>query len=252
MLNSEQYFGVPTSGVSRTVALSISLLSAVPLQASPPVINAAQAMRSSVVALQKDWAARLSKDPNDTTVRPVDRKADSAWRGLHIGLQSAATLENTPRGDAANTVLQRIFPDGRTFLALAFKDQWAEAERRLQLIEAEELEELIALAVGGPDHLEAVRSTHEAYGKALNITEAADPQIDIDLAEGVQALRAGIRGYLLQVVAWANQDPANTVAATNALAPVADARDEWNRRRAGGNTAPPPAVTPTTPIPVVS
>ncbi len=70
MLNSEQYFGVPTSGVSRTVAL------------------------------QRDWAVRLSKDPNDTTVRPVDRKADSAWRDLHIALQGAATLENTPRGES--------------------------------------------------------------------------------------------------------------------------------------------------------
>jgi len=252
-MDLSQYFAVPASGVSRSVALGIGLLSAVPATASAPVLNAAQALRASTLALQTAWAARLHDNAQDVTNRVgADRAADAAWRGLHTALQAAETLTNSPRADAAQVLLRQVFPDGRTFLSLAYTEQWAQAERRLQLIDAENLEPLIATAVGGPEHLAQVRATHQSYGAALNITEAADPSIDVDLSEGVQALRASVRAYLLQVVAWANQDPANLTPGRQALAPLAAARDDWNNRRSGSPTPDASLVTPRTPIPDVA
>ncbi len=252
MLDLSRHFAVPAAGVAQSVALGISLLSAVPATAPTPVVNAALRLRTSTVALQTDWAGRLQTQAQSTAVRPIDSLADTAWRGLHTALQAAVTLRGTPRADAAEGVLQQVFPEGRTFLTLAHKDQWAEAERRLQVIEDNDLEPAITSAVGGTEYLEQVRTTHQSYGAALNITEAAVPSIDVDLQEGVENLRSAIRGYMLQVMAWANQDVANQSSAENALAPLVAAHEEWKSRRSGSAAAAEPSVTPETPVPEVT
>ncbi len=248
-LDIADYVTVPGVNVKRGIALGISVVTAIPRGGSAPVKDTGLRVRTSTVGLLQAWGVRQGR--KSAGVHEADSRHDQAWGALRDGLKSAMALNKNPqRQQAAITVYDKLFSNGFAFLNYPFKEQWAESERLLQLIESAELEPAIDLACGGPDHMEELREAHEEYGVALNITEARDAEAEVNLRDELAQLRAAIADYALQVVAWSNQAAANVVPAAAALRPI-DEQRAADARRSSGADEPDPDVSPETRVPPV-
>ena len=144
------------------------------------------------------------------------------------------------------------FPDGLTFLKLAYTAEWAESEKRLEQIDDGKLANELD-AVAGPEFLAELRLAHKAYGEALGVTKAspAAPQAPA-LLEPLRTVQAALAGYALQLAAWAEADPAAVATVRKALRPLDDYRAAQARRGGADVPAPPEPprpATPATPIP---
>ncbi len=247
MIPIVDYVTIPHVDVKRGFALGVATLSALPEDAAPPVQAAARDVHAATRALQADWAARTAVEAQDR--RPIDLRNDRAWGSLARTLEGTASLP-TERGQLAARLHQKLFDDGTGFLQLSYEKQWAEGERRLELIAKEELDSALTRATGGPEHLDEVRASHRSYGEVLHITEPAEQRALVNLNESLAKLRAALSAYTLQLVAWGNQTEANEAAARAALEPLDTARSEEAASRAG-QTPTEPDVTPETPVPPV-
>ena len=163
--------------------------------------------------------------------------AVNAWGALHDAMQATARVPfASPRKEQAQLLLDQLFPDGLSFLALSYRDEWFESTRRLRIIEEEGLAEPIAAVTGHPSFLEAVRVAHDAYGDALSITEADSAEEAPSLADGMRELRDAISLYVVQVIAWAQQDGGRHLEeAYQALRPIDAARDAAARAVVSGS-----------------
>ena len=218
-LSIREYTPAPRLDAAGAQALGLALVAAVPAEAPEAVTAPAADIEVQVVGLQDACDAR--DDPGEL-VRPHDERLDNAWAALHGGLQSAARLPGgRKRSVLAGQLLPLLFPDGLRFLKDRHEKEWAESNKRLRKISDEGLEGSIAEAVG-PDYLEEVQASHDAYASAMNITEPADqPPRKIDLRDNLRQVGDAIEAYALQVVAWGNQGRGkNLEAARLALAPI--------------------------------
>ncbi|MEZ4295914.1 MAG: hypothetical protein R3B70_13145 [Polyangiaceae bacterium] len=251
------YMRAPQADVPTTVALGISLLSAVPKGAPSQVKGAAKKLRTSVLALQSAWGQAAAVLPT-VSRRAADAATDNAWGCLEGRLSAYSRLPapNHPKARRAQEIHEALFGDGGLeFLTRAYKAQWAEGEKRLALIDdsgyAADIDEL-----AGPEFLAEVRSTHKAYGKALSITQAETPSPDASLIEPLREASRRVVGLALQLIAWAADDDQSTEAVRRALKPIDDLRAASARRQSppvepAAEPPAPPAATPTTTIPDV-
>ncbi len=201
------YAQAPAVGAASGVTLGMALLSALPASAPAPVKRAAKRLRASTLALQTAWRKSREVLPQ-VDRRAQDHRLDMAWSALHGRLDAYADLpaENPAAKQSAET-RERLFPQGVAFVNLPHDKEWAESNRLLAQIEADDLQgDLDKLA--GPDFLNEARAAHEAFGAAFGITRAAAPPPDVTLvAEPLSELQADVRGYALQLSAAPDVTP---------------------------------------------
>lgn len=257
------YATSPRLSASSAVSLGIALLTVVPKPATQAVRFAATRLRGSVLDLQTEWGRELDQATADTLPRDADLRVDRVIRATSMRIEAYALLspEHVPQAEPAKAVSARLFPQGLRFINLPYEEQWAHCQRLLETIDNDEqlvadLEELV-----GEPILVELRAAQAAYGDALGITAERTVPVVVPLLDRLNAVRAAIVGYALQIVAMQDADPERIADARRALAPIDERRARDARRttstvRAGGATEPvepeeDSSVTPSTPVPTV-
>ncbi len=246
MIRMSDYATLPALDVRGGFALGSSMVSAIGTEAPEFVKVSGRAVHAATAALQTDWATKENLSTTDR--RPADNRNDRAWSALEGALASAMVVDQTPRGQAAAKVHPKLFKEGLAFTQLPFEKQWAEGDRRLKLIDQDELVDDLILACGGSEFLDEVRAPHDEYGAVLNITEPKTRRAEVNLLDALSRLRAALNVHVSQLVAWGNQNEQNESLARSALQPIDDTR----AREAGRGSGTPPQeanVTPDSPLP---
>ncbi len=126
-------------------------------------------------------------------------------------------------------MLGLLFPDGLMFLLLPFNNEWAESEKRLQMIDADGLAADID-AIASPEFLQQVRQAHKVYGRVLGITQPSASIQAPARAENLRTLRQAMSRYVFSVLSTvSDQDTANV--ARDALRPISKLREDLSARR---------------------
>ena len=245
------YVRSPQGDVASTVALGVSLLAALPKDAPDSVKAAAKKLRASVVALQAAWNAATPAAPA-VNRRAADSAIDNGWGCLEARLAAYARLpaEHHPKAARAAEIHGALFEGGLDFLTLPYKSQWAEGDRRLQLIEQRGYEADID-ALCGHEFLAEVRRTQKHYGQVLGITKAEEVPAEVSLLEPLRDVGRAVVDHSLQLLAWGSGEPKASAKVKRALKPIDDQRAAAARRAGDDGAekpAPEPAVTPQTPV----
>jgi hypothetical protein len=253
-LKVTKYVNVPRIGVRSGIALGVALGSAVPDAAPDAVRTAATKVGSKVTSLQAGWAAQQSASPADA--RPADARSDKAWRATHDTLNGLRKLGTTSRGQAAQRFFELLFPDGMTFTRLPFREQWVECEQRLEKLRDDAVADEFNDVLGGPECLDELQAAHDAYGRALDITESAEAEAEPGVATALRELKDAISDYTVQVLAWSRTSAESEQLARKALLPIDELRAATKRSKSNApdSTAVAPVgtvtavgtVTPTT------
>jgi hypothetical protein len=238
------YVRPPQYDVASGFALGVSLLAGVPKGAPENVRKAAKKLRAATVDLRQAWSSTGRAAPMEK--RPADIRVDKAWGALYGRLDAYASLPSGEHKGAkrAAELLDVIYPDGLQFLTLPYSAEWAEGEKRLKLIEEDELaEDLDALA--GPEFLAEVRKAHKIYGEAIGVTKPAAEVKRANLVDPLRALGRAITQYALQVVSLIEDEkPESVEMVKRALRPIDDHRADAAHRvaRADKEDLPPPGA----------
>lgn len=245
------YLHAPIVDAPSALALAQALHSSSMKGATPEVKRAETKMMKARDALQSAWTAFAAASPG-ADKRPADVRLDNAWSALQRRIEAYSWLphESHPQAKVAEEILGKLFPEGLSFLTLAYATEWAESERRLETITREKLEKRID-AIAGAEFLEELRTAHAAYGEVLGITKAAKHAPAVNVAEPLAALRRAIAQYTLKVAALA-EDADSIERVRASLAPVDAQREAATRRGATaavvpGGPAPSPDGSPAAP-----
>jgi len=113
-----------------------------------------------------------------------------------------------------------LFPDGLKFTRLPYKQEWAEANAKIDRITSEGYDTEIA-KLGGKPILDHLLAAHKAYGESLGITaEGQDPNI-VGVREPLSAFSRYLRAYVVAVTAHTDpDDAASGTLADTLLAPL--------------------------------
>jgi hypothetical protein len=241
----------PRVDVPNAIALAQKLLTAAPANPPPAVAAALDALRAALAELQRVFTER-TPEAQASANRTVDNQADIAWRAFYERLYACTLLpaDLYPEAAQASQLVATLFPDGLTFIAGDYESQWAETEKRLDLVDKNQLVPLVHSLVG-PSFLAEVRRTHDIYGKALGITQvrekvAAPPS----LTGPLRATTRAMSDYFLQLAALYRSGTAeDREMVTQASDPLIEYRLAAQRRAAaqdrgqaeGGS---PPPTTP--------
>jgi hypothetical protein len=258
-LDVPTYVRPPRLGVASGLSLSKLLLLKVPKKPGPGVIMAAKALAAAVVSTETAWRTQgRGKPPRNA--RSADVRVDRAHstvhgRLAHYEILGADHSERVRSGE----LLVRLYPSGLDFIKLPWIEEHAESERRVQIIEEEELREDLERLVGEA-FVEELFEAHAAYGVALGITEPSEePAPVVSMIEPLRVLVQAISDYALQVLAFGKLDAKNVAAAQRALAPIDAFRLAASRRGSGGAAVdeedyelPEGAPAPDSPVPVVA
>lgn len=121
---------LPTLSAASAVALGQQLLTAANAQPSLPalIVTRLGALQTAQAALRQALgiAAQTPSDPKNT--RTADIAEDHAWRALHDWLLGWCKLQSA-EGDQARAMVAALFPTGLSFTKLAYKLEWARANR---------------------------------------------------------------------------------------------------------------------------
>ena len=167
------------------------------------------------------------------TVKEADRRIDRVAVALHNIAQAWADLaEFIPAGNDAKLVMERVFQDGRRFVNLNVKEEWAEIEAKLATIERENLLPKLT-AIGAGPVLDLLKETHVTYGRVLGTTQAIEEAPEI--RECRDALLDSLRSYTIQVAATVKRnDAASATRADVLLKPLR----EWESSKPAAPSAP--------------
>ncbi len=250
------YVRAPVLDVPSAVALGVSLISAMPKDAPATVKTAGKKLRASVVALQTAWGAASGPVPL-TNKRAADVATDTAWACAEsrLGAYARLPVSHYPRAQRAAEIHAALFPSGLDFLTLPFKAQWAEGQRRLDLIKDKDYAADIEV-LAGHEFLAEIKRSHKAYGEALGVTKAEDIPPEVRVSEPLRDVGRAVVNYALQLLAYATDAPKAAANVRKALKPIDDQRAAAARRAGGGEDeaatpAGEPAVTPKTPVPEI-
>ena len=185
--------------------------------------------------------AAVAKTPAGVlTVKEADRRVDKVGGALHDILAAWAELaEFIPEGQKAQIVLERAFQDGRRFINLKAKEEWAAVDTKLTTIDREGLAPNLD-AIGAGPVLALLKQVHSVYGAVLGTTEVIEEAPEIRESKG--ALLDSIRAYVLRVAGLVKRGQTATEDRANALMkPIL----EWESTRAQKEKNAP--MAPTTP-----
>lgn len=252
-LDPEVYVRAPQADVATTVSLGVSLLSALPSGAPLPVKAAGKRLRASVVALQAAWRGVPASTPA-VTKRAADLSTDNAWGSMESRLSAYARLpaDRYPRAQRAQVIHEAVFDGGLEFLTKPFKAQWAEGNKRLQMIDEHGYAADIDV-IAGPEFLAEVRRMQKVYGEVLGVTKAEELPPELNLVEPLREVGRKVVDLALQLLAWSSANPEADAAVRKALKPIDDQRAAARRASDAASEDEPaaPPATPTTPIPDV-
>jgi len=231
-LDPRPFVRPPRLSVRSGLSLGRMLLPLVPADPGPGVLAAAQSLEAALEELESQWKIKARTQQTDD-VRPYDVRIDRAWAVVDSSLDRYAVFdpEDADR-TRAEELRRQLFPTGLEFLKLPYIEEHAESERRLDLIEEEDLREDLDRLVG-EDFLDELAAAHAAYGEALGIhTAGQTPPPPISLTEPLRRVVDAISAYAIQVLAFANLDEGNEEHARRALEPIAALRRAIARRNA--------------------
>lgn len=259
-LDAAAYIRAPRLGVRSGLSLSKMLLLKVPKKPGPGVLMAATALAAAIVTTETAWRSQGKGKPA-RNARPADVRVDRAHAAVQGRLTNYEILAaEHPDRMRADELLARLYPTGLDFIKLAWIEEHAESERRMQIIEEEVLREDLDRLVGEA-FMEELSEAHAAYGVALGITAPREePTPEVSMIEPLRAMVQGISDYALQVLAFAKLDPKNVAPAQRALAPIDAFRLAASKRGSGGAGVvdgddydlPEGAPAPDAPVPVVA
>ncbi|WP_282416615.1 hypothetical protein [Polyangium sp. 15x6] len=181
----------------------------------------------------------LAKTPGGlVTVKEADRRVDKVGGALHdICAAWASLAEFLPQGEDAQVLMDRVFADGRKFVNLKVKEEWAAVETKLATIDREGLGASID-AIGATPVLGLLRQMQAVYGAVIGTTEV--PEEAPEVRESKDTLLDSIRAYVIQVAGTIKRGKPETAARADALLrPVR----EWestkpSKEKAGSEEAP--------------
>jgi hypothetical protein len=137
--------------------------------------------------------------------RAADGVVDNVVGALDDYLAAWMRLVGTPEAQIATSVRQTLFPDGLGFLNFTYEQEWAQIDRRLDLIKSEGLDKQIA-TLGGTTFVTQLQKAHQAYGKALALTTVQPtPAETATLGEALQAFASALRRYVIKVTAYGDE-----------------------------------------------
>ena len=184
-----------------------SMLVAAMLQAAdqessltPAVMSARDAVAMAHRALTLELERALDSATNGAEITNPESHEISAWNAAEMWLSGLMSLPSTAKPPIAARVHALLFPSGMTFLRGNAAKRWAETSRRLLAIHDKQLEGDFE-ALGGADILEALEQAHEETGRALGFTVAGQPPEAPQVRARLDALKATLREYVLQVAA---------------------------------------------------
>lgn len=217
-LETTAYMRPPRVGVASGLSLSKMLLTRVPKKPGPGVIWAAKALATKIVATEAAW--RAQGQGQTASARPADTRVDRAWAAVNSRLSDYELFPaDDPDRIRAAELKARLFPTGLDFLQLAWVQEHAQSERRLQIIEEERMRPDLDRLIDAVFVTE-LHDAHEDYGVALGITEPREAAPKVSMVEPLRELVQAIGDYTLQVLAFARFQPGNEAAARRALAPI--------------------------------
>lgn len=237
---------LPPLDARGAVALGSSLAAAARGKSLPkPVRAALEPLARATKALESALAAKNTPADVRADRGVADRDEDAAWSALRDWLDAWSRVPGAPQAKDAARVLAAVFPDGLAFTQLRYPLEWAEADARLKRLDGDGAKSIAAL--GGQPLLDALHRAHEAYGKALGVTQAAPPPpATVDIRTPLDAFATATRRYVLQVAASVDESKADSVALVDALlAPLTS----WptNRHGPGAATSPTENAAPAAP-----
>lgn len=235
-IDPSDYARAPRLTVDMGLSLSKMLLMAIPDEPNPGIVMAANLLALSITELETKWNGQ-GKPTVPRDARPFDQRVDRSWNAIHARLTAWSVFpDDDPDRLAAEALVERLFPTGLDFLKLAFLAEHAQSERRIQIIDAEELRDDLDRLVGEVfiDHL---LEAHAAYGEVLGITTPAEtPAPREPLGEPLRALGEAIVAYAMQVIAFAALSPDHVEPAKRALQPIDAFRAAASRRAAANGS----------------
>lgn len=218
--------------------LSIRVIRAAPNPLTAAEITALEQIRDAAKALQ--FAVGQRHGHTSANLRPLDRRFDGGWAGLHGRLVAATRLVDEPESQRAGDLLASLFPDGLRFLQSSYDAEWFHSRMLLDRIMNEDLyDDLVELA--GQRYLDVVQDAHAALGKGLGLDENAEPEPDNEPAqvgEQVSNLAEAIGDYARLLAGAVNKkDPKSVARFLAAMAPIDKHRARY-RSEPGGDLAP--------------
>jgi len=217
---AQDIIALPPLNTASAIALGQELLTVIKAQPALPQLIAARA-----AALEKAHGTLSQALSNKPLVeadlprnRVTDHAEDHAFGALHDWLYAWCKL-STSEADQARTMFAVLFPDGLKFTRLPYKQEWAEANAKINLITSEGYDAEIT-KLGGKPLLDQLLTAHQAYGQSLGITaEGQDP--NVGLREPLLAFNRYLRAYVVAVTAHTDpDDPTSGALADTLLAPL--------------------------------
>lgn len=248
----------PTAGMNRyTNPIRIASVDAVALhlqleRCKPADIDADEraALDEVKAAAENVRLVRIARSQTSPSALKEPRLSTStAVSSLHGGLAAVASLsaEHGPEGPRAAEVVQRVFPDGTSFLRGDATAVWEGTDMVLQVIDAEGLGPAIDALVS-PTLLRAVRTTHAKLRHAV-VSGGVAPSVPSS------ALRDAMSRFTFAVAQYAralagrvrHDDEASLAAFFSTLAPLDQVRVLGDKEEDDDVTEPSAPTDPSVP-----
>jgi hypothetical protein len=218
----ESLVALPALKSSAMLALLSALDSAAKAEPklSAAIVESLAELRVASAGLQRAFfASGRSASPVDS--RPADERVDRAWGAFASWLSGWSELEGEARAPAARALYAAVFSDGLQFLALKFREEWAESASKLALLN-EPANKRVVLELGGAPFLTELAAAQQQYGLALGITKALPTSAESpELRAHFDRARAALRDYVLVVAGYgATRRKGARAAADRLLAPL--------------------------------
>lgn len=211
------YTTVPTRTPRASMGLARALLAAATKDLVDPLLTRLTLVHQNSKTLQTAWID-ANRPSTSSEIRSVaDLGIDRAHSAVRSRLQDWVDVEDEDHGKRAAQLLGLLYPTGLDFINMRYLEQWPESDRRIALIDKDELEEELVFFIG-ESFMARLRKAHIKYGEALNITggKAVEPD-PIRIREALDALRTSISGYARLALGLTPDDDDDAIAATEAL-----------------------------------
>ena len=233
------YQKIPVLDVAGLVALGLRLQAELPKALPEPARAQAKKMRTALADLQEAHGKIPAPAASRAHRKAADQRIDNAWGALFDRLSPWRRLpaESSPDVERATQIINRIFPEGLTFLSLAYESEWVESSRRLTTLADEGLMGTLESLVGKPFVTELL-AAHAHYGETLGMTGARQEsaQETTSLREPMDALRKAMAAYSRALVGLVDEDDvASITRVEKALSPLIEARRSSTTPKGTGN-----------------
>jgi hypothetical protein len=199
------------------------------------------ALRDALVEAQTKKLAQSPTSSADAV--EADRNLDRAWGSTNDWLGAWTRLGDPDYAAHAETLTSALFPDGVSFINLPYLGEWTESDLRVRTIKDKKLEPHFK-ALGGEVYLKAIKTAHDAYGKALGVTENAKGPAPVppDVRAAIRETHDAMREYVAKVMATVSKrKPKSAEFAALLLEPITS-RETRRRKTAGTMTPATPAA----------